>query len=165
MLTEKGYMMGLDLEQEEKEVKTTPKTRTKRTKELLEENTKKLDELKNEHEALEKEMNSIKGEAEALGDKDVVGLNIDHEKFGKGKISTQDGKYIEVEFSDVVKKFVLPGAIAEGYLRIDDEELLDYFKKRNDVHNRLLKVQVAIRSNQFASERTQDDIDKLKEKA
>jgi len=65
----------------------------------------------------------------------------------------------------VVKKFVLPGAIAEGYLRIDDEELLDYFKKRNDVHNRLLKVQVAIRSNEFAAERIRDDIEKLKEKA
>ncbi len=157
--------MGLDLEEEEKEVKTAPKARTKRTKELLEENSKKLDELKNEHEALEKEIDSIKGEAAALGDKDVVGLDIEHEKFGKGKISTQDGKYIEVKFADVVKKFVLPGAIAEGYLRITDEELLDYFKKRNDVHNRLLKTQVALRSNEFASERTQEDIDKLKEKA
>ncbi len=158
-------MMGLELESEEKEVKTAPKSRTKRTKELLEEHSKRMDELKNEHDSLEKEIASIKGEAAALGDKDVVGLTIDHEKFGSGKISNQDGKYIEVQFTDVVKKFVLPGAIAEGYLKIEDEELLDYFKKRNDVHNRMMKAQVSLRSNEFATERTQDDIDKLNEKA
>ncbi len=157
--------MGLDLEEEEKEVKTTPKSRNKRTKELIEENSKRLEELGNEHENLQKEIDSIKGEESVLGNKDVVGLDIEHEKFGAGKICAQDGKYIDVQFKDVVKKFVLPGAIADGYLKIDDEELLDYFKKRNDVHNRILKAQVSLRSNEFASERIRDDIDKLKEKA
>ena len=156
--------MGLDLEEEEKEVKTT-KTRTKRTKELLEENAKRMEELKAEHASMEKEIEDLDKEAAALGDKDALKLNIEHEKFGKGTIIRQDGKYIEVEFSDVVKKFVLPGAIADGYLKIEDEELLDYFKKRNDVHNRSLKAHLAMRSNEFAMERLQDDIEKLKEKA
>ncbi len=156
--------MGLDME-EEKEVKTAPKSRTKRTKELLEEHSKRIDELKNEHDSLKNEIGLINSEANALGDKDVVGLTIDHEKFGNGKITSQDGKYIEVTFKDVVKKFVLPGAIADGYLKIDDEELIDYFKKRNNVHNRMMKAQVALRSNEFASERVQDEIDKLNEKA
>ena len=163
--SEKGCVMGLDMEDEEREVKTTTKSRTKRTKELLEEHSKRIDELKNEHDNLENEIASIQNEAEALGDKDVVGLSIEHEKFGPGKISGQDGKYIEVQFKDVTKKFVLPGAIADGYLKITDEELIGYFKKRNDVHNRLMKAQVSLRSNEFATERTQDDIDKLNEKA
>ncbi|WP_026494522.1 hypothetical protein [Butyrivibrio sp. WCD3002] len=158
--------MGLDLEEEEKKEKVaSPKTRTKRTKELLEENLKKVEELSNEHESLEKEISAIDGEDKALGDKDVVGMDIEHEKFGKGKIAKQDGKYIEVQFKDVIKKFVLPGAIADGYLRIDDEELIDYFKKKNDVHNRMLKAQVALRSNEFTAERIKEEIDKLKEKA
>ena len=157
--------MGLDLEDEEKEVKTAPKSRTKRTKELLEEHSKRLAELKNEREDLEKEIDTIHSEESALGEKSVVGLNIKHEKFGDGEIATQNGKYIEVKFKDVVKKFVLPGAIADGYLRIEDEELFDFFKKRNDIHNRLLKSQLALQSNVFATERTQDDIDKLNEKA
>ncbi|SEK42196.1 MULTISPECIES: hypothetical protein [unclassified Butyrivibrio] len=157
--------MGLDLEEEEKEVKTTTKTRTKRTKELLEENAKRMEELKTEHANMEREIEDLDKEAAALGNKDALNLKITHEKFGKGTIVKQDGKYIEVEFSDVVKKFVLPGAIADGYLKIDDENLLDYFKKRNDVHNRSLKAHLALRSNEFAMERLQDDIDKLNEKA
>ena len=156
--------MGLDLEEEEKEVKTT-KTRTKRTKELLEENAKRMEELKAEHASMEKEIEDLDKEEAALGDKDALKLKIEHEKFGKGTIIKQDGKYIEVEFSDVIKKFVLPVAIADGYLKIEDEALLDYFKKRNDVHNRSLKAHLALRSNEFAMERLQDDIDKLKEKA
>ncbi len=162
---EKGYTMGLDLEEEEKEVKTTPKARTKRTKELLEEHARRMDELKNEHSSLEKEIEELDSEAMALGNKDAINLKITHEKFGEGTIKKQEGKYIEVEFSDVVKKFVLPGAIADGYLKIDDENLLDYFKKRNDVHNRSLKAHLALRSNEFAMERLQDDIDKIIEKS
>ncbi|WP_408071005.1 hypothetical protein [Butyrivibrio sp. JL13D10] len=157
--------MGLDLEEEGTEVKTTTKTRTKRTKELLEENAKRMEELKVEHENLKKEIEALDAEASGLGDKDAINLKISHEKFGAGTIVKQDGKYIEVEFSDVVKKFVLPGAIADGYLKIDDENLLDYFKKRNEVHNRSLKTHLALRSNEFAMERLQDDIDKLNEKA
>lgn len=156
--------MGLELEEESGEVKTTTRTRTKRTKELLEENAKRMDELKIEHENMKKEIEALDDEAARLGDKDALNLHISHEKFGAGTIVKQDGKYIEVEFSDVVKKFVLPGAIADGYLKIEDEELLDYFKKRNDVHNRSLKTHLALRSNEFAMERLQDDIDKLNEK-
>ena len=156
--------MGLDLEEEEKEVKTVAKTRTKRTKELLEENAKRMEELKAEHASMEKEIEDLDKEEAALGDKDALKLKIDHEKFGKGTIIKQDGKYIEVEFSDVIKKFVLPGAIADGYLKIEDDNLLDYYKKRNDVHNRSLKAHLALRSNEFAMERLQDDIDKLNEK-
>ncbi|WP_029321630.1 hypothetical protein [Butyrivibrio sp. AE3004] len=157
--------MGLDLEEEEKEVKTAPKTRTKRTKELLEEHAKRMEDLKEEHGNLEKEIEALDSEEKALGVKDAINLKITHEKFGAGNITKQDGKYIEVEFSDVVKKFVLPGAIADGYLKIDDEDLLDYYKKRNDIHNRSLKAHLALRSNEFAMERLQDDIDKLNEKS
>ena len=156
--------MGLDIESEEKEVKT-PKTRTKRTKELLAENEKRMEELKVQKEEMHKALETLDNESNALGDKSAVDLEITHEKYGNGKIVKQDGKYIEVKFSNVVKKFVLPGAIADGYLMIDDEELLDYYKKANDIHNRQLKAQLALSSAVFAMERIQDDIDKLKEKA
>ena len=156
--------MGLELD-EENEVKTTTKTRTKRTKELLEENAKRIEELKEEHENKKNEIDALDKEADSLGNKDAINLKITHEKFGAGTIVKQDGKYIEVEFANVVKKFVLPGAIADGYLKIDDENLLDYYKKANDIHNRSLKAHLALRSNEFAMERLQDDIDKLNEKA
>ena len=59
--------MGFDLEEDEelevREEKSTPRTRTKRTKELLEENTKKLEELQGVHASLEEEIGSVQSEA------------------------------------------------------------------------------------------------------
>ena len=157
--------MGLDVESEEKEVKIAPKTRTKRVKEQLQELENRLSELKTEKAAMEKEVENLETETAALGEKSAVDLKITHEKYGKGVITSQDGKYIEVRFDDVKKKFVLPGAIAEGYLVIDDDSLLDYYKKANDIHNRQMKAQLALSSAEFAMERTRDDIDKLNSKS
>ena len=42
---------------------------------------------------------------------------------------------------------------------------VDFFKKKNDVHNRMLKAQVALRSNEFTSDRIKEEIEKIKEKA
>ncbi|MBE5860977.1 MAG: hypothetical protein E7301_12780 [Butyrivibrio sp.] len=153
--------MGLEVENEVK----APKAKTKRVKEMLQELETRMEELKAEKAAMQKEIEALETEASALGEKSAVGLVINHEKFGKGTIITQDGKYVEVKFESVVKKFVLPGAIADGYLVITDEELLDYYKKANDIHVRTMKSQLALSSAEFAIERTQDDIDKINSKS
>ncbi len=156
--------MGLEVESEEKAVKT-PKTRTKRAKEMLQELENRMDELKAEKSAMQKELDTLESESAALGEKSAVDLDITHEKFGKGTIISQDGKYVEVKFDTVVKKFVLPGAIADGYLVIEDSELLDYYQKANDIHVRFMKAQLALSSAEFAMERVQDDLDKLNAKS
>ena len=57
----------------------------------------------------------------------------------KEKFLLRTGKYIEVKFGKVVKKFVLPGAIAEKHLKVSDEKILEFYNKCDDIHKQILK--------------------------
>ena len=155
----------MGLENKETEVKTPVKRQTKKTREMLEEYARQIEELEKQHEDYQKQMDDLKQQTVALGNMDAVGLKVIHKKFGEGEIITQDGKYIDVKFADVVKKFVLPGAVADRYLKVEDENTLDYYIKRNDIHNKKIKVHMQLRSAEFAKDRIQDSIEKLNEKS
>ncbi|WP_026504285.1 hypothetical protein [Butyrivibrio sp. NC3005] len=158
--------MALAMDEEKntaKEVKTRKKT--KRTRELLEEADRQMEEIKTQKRDLAAQLQDLQKKAEELGDKYAVGIKVEHNMYGKGEIIRQDGKYIEVDFNGVVKKFVLPGAIADKHLSVEDENLLDYFMKSNDIHVNLLKTKMQLRSAEFAIERQTEYIEKLNEKA
>lgn len=159
--------MALNLEEEEDEKKEAVKTRkkTKKTRELLEEADRQMEDLHKQHEDFQKELADLEKKANELGDKDAINMTVQHAKFGEGKVTAQDGKYIEVTFGDVVKKFVLPGAIAEKHLKVSDEALFDFYTKSDEVHKQILKVQMQIRTTGFAIERQEDAIEKLNQKA
>ena len=100
--------MALNLEEEQvekKEVKARKKT--KKTRELLEEADRQMKELHRQRDEYAEVLDSLNKQSEELGEMSAKGLKVEHEKFGEGKISSQDGKYIEVKFGKVVKKFVL----------------------------------------------------------
>ena len=158
--------MPLDMENEELEEKTTElkKKPTKKTKEMLEENAKQIEELKLEQTRLSEELSNLEKEDADLGDKSAVKLKVKHKKFGEGEIITQDGKYIEVKFADVVKKFVLPGCIADKFLEVDDEAVFDYYVKSNEIHKKRMATELKIKSAEFAVQRHQDAIEKLNAK-
>ncbi|MBR1669998.1 MAG: hypothetical protein IJ695_04800 [Butyrivibrio sp.] len=158
--------MGLNMDNEENEVKTTDlkKKPTKKTKEMLEENTKQIEDLKAEQAALTDELSSLKKEEEALGEKSATGLKVSHKKFGEGTVTSQDGKYIEVRFADVVKKFVLPGCIAEKFLEVEDESILEYYNKCNEIHGKLMAIELKIKSATYAIQRHEDAIERLNAK-
>ena len=130
--------MPLNLEKEEAAVNTDElkKKPTKKTKEMLEENSKQIEELQASQDQLKDELSVLTKEEESLGEKSALKLKVTHKKYGEGVVTKQDGKYIEVEFSDVVKKFVLPGCIADKYLEVDDESVLDYYIKSNEIHKK-----------------------------
>lgn len=158
--------MGLSIENEETEVKTTDtkKKPTKKTKEMLDENARQIEELKAEQEKLSGELDALKKDEEALGDKSAKGLKVKHKKFGDGKITSQDGKYIEVKFSDVTKKFVLPGCIADKFLEVEDESILDYYNKSNELHEKIISTELKIKSATYAIQRHEDAIERLNAK-
>lgn len=158
--------MPLDMENEELEEKSAElkKKPTKKTKEMLEENAKQIEELKLEQARLTEELAALDKEDAALGDKSAMGLKVYHKKFGDGEIASQDGKYIEVKFSDVVKKFVLPGCIADKFLVVDDESVLDYYVKSNEIHKKRMATELKIKSAVFAVQRHEDAIEKLNAK-
>ena len=146
--------MPLNMENEDAAMDTSElkKKPTKKTKEMLEENARQIDDLKSEQDSLSDELNALKKE------------EVSHKKFGEGKVTKQDGKYIEVKFSDVVKKFVLPGCIADKFLEVEDESILDYYIKCNEIHGKIMATELKIKSATYAIQRHEDAIDRLKAK-
>ncbi len=157
--------MGLNNENDEIEAKSELKKKpTKKTKEMLEENSKQIDSLRTEQETLNSELTTLEKEEADLGDRSALKMKVKHKKFGEGVVSKQDGKYIEVKFSDVVKKFVLPGCIADKFLEVEDEDVYDYYVKRNEIHKKRMATELKIKSSIFAIQRHEDAIEKLNAK-
>ena len=158
--------MPLNIENDDAAVKSEERGKkpTKKTKEMLEENTKQIEELEASQKQLEEELSNLLKEEEALGDKSALKMKVSHKKYGEGTVTSQDGKYIEVKFSDVVKKFVLPGCIADKYLEVNDEAILDYYIKANEIHQKKMATELKIKSATYAIQRHEDAIDRLKAK-
>ncbi|WP_029232141.1 hypothetical protein [Butyrivibrio sp. VCB2006] len=158
--------MGLTMDNEDVEVKSTEtkKKPTKKTKEMLEENANKIEELKKEQVDLNAALSDLDKEESALGDKSALKMKVTHKKFGDGEVITQDGKYIEVKFADVVKKFVLPGCIADKFLEVADESVYEYYVKSNEIHKKRMNTELKIKSAEFAIQRHEDAIEKLNAK-
>ncbi len=157
--------MGLSMDNEDVEVKNdTKKKPTKKTKEMLEENANKIEELKVEQQDLNNVLAELDKEEEKLGEKSALKMKVSHKKFGDGQVVTQDGKYIEVKFKDVVKKFVLPGCIADKFLEVSDEDTYEYYVKSNEIHKKRMNTELKIKSAIFAIQRHEDAIEKLNAK-
>jgi hypothetical protein len=159
--------MGLTLENDDLESKNAgelKKKPTKKTKEMLDENSKQIENLKSEQDDLAGVLSELDKEEEALGNRSALNLKVNHKKFGAGEVVTQDGKYIEVKFADVIKKFVLPGCIADKFLEVEDQDVLDYYIKSNEIHKKRMNTELKIKSATFAIQRHEDAIDKLNAK-
>jgi hypothetical protein len=157
--------MGLKLENNEVETKNELKKKpTKKTKEMLEENARQIEELESEKVELNSMLSDLEKEAADLGEKSALKMKVTHRKFGEGKVISQDGKYIEVKFKDVVKKFVLPGCIADKYLEVEDEEVYEYYVKCNETHKKRMDTELKIKSATYAIQRHEDAIEKLNAK-
>lgn len=157
--------MGLELENNEIETKNELKKKpTKKTKEMLEENTRQIEELESEKVELSAVLADLEKEEADLGEHSALKMKVIHRKFGEGKVVSQDGKYIEVKFSDVVKKFVLPGCIADKYLEVEDEKVYEYYKKCNETHKKRMDTELKIKSATYAIQRHEDAIEKLNAK-
>ncbi|MCR5178532.1 MAG: hypothetical protein K6C95_06070 [Lachnospiraceae bacterium] len=164
--------MSLEQRTEGSEDKTTPATKrkTKRTRELIEENERQKETLKKQHEGLLGELEEHRAEQKKLGERKAIGMTVSHKKFGAGTVTKEDGKYIEVTFtpnggSKLVKTFVLPGAIAGGFLVPDDDSAVEYYKKSAAIYERIMKTDLQLRSNGFATERVEEQLEKLAEMA
>ena len=60
---------------------------------------------------------------------DIKGMSVKNIRYGAGTVAEQSGKYLTVEFSAGTKKFVLPDAVAKGFLKIEDADTLRSFEK------------------------------------
>ncbi len=157
--------MAPNMENNDLELKTDLKKKpTKKTKEMLEENAKQIEELKLLQGELTDELANLDKEENELGEKSALKLKVSHKKFGDGEVITQDGKYIEVKFADVVKKFVIPGCFADRFLELNDEAEYDYYVKSNEIHKKRMNAELKFKSATFAIQRHEDAIEKLNAK-
>ena len=143
----------------------TARRKTKRTREMIEENEKQIDILKKQHEELERDLAEQQAMQAKLGGKEALGMVVNHKKFGKGKVAKEEGKYIEVAFDRLKKTFVLPGAIAGGFLTPEDASLIEYYKKSDAICSRITKIDLQLKSNSFAIERLREQREELEERA
>lgn len=61
-----------------------------------------------------------------LGDLDITGKKVIHDKFGSGILTEFDGKFIiKVVFSDGDRKFYFP--LAFDHMRFEDDEIEEAF--------------------------------------
>lgn len=164
--------MSLEERTEETADKTVQATKrkTKRTRELIEENERQKETLKKQQEGLLGELEEHRAEQKKLGERKAMGMTVSHKKFGEGTVTKEDGKYIEVTFTPnggakLVKTFVLPGAIAGGFLVPDDDQAVEYYKKSAAIYERIMKTDLQLRSNGFATERVEEQLEKLAEMA
>ena len=144
---------------------TTTRRKTKRTRELIAENEKQRESLIKLHDDLQRDLDEQQAERKKLGEHETIGMVVRHKKFGRGTVSKEDGKYIEVTFDKLTKTFVLPGAIADGFLVPEDESLIEYYKRSAAIHDRIQKTELHLRSNGFATERINEQLEKLEGRA
>ena len=157
--------MAPNMENDDLELKTDLKKKpTKKTKEMLEENAKQIEDLKILQGELTEEIASLDKEEKELGDKSALKMKVSHKKFGEGEVISQDGKYIEVKFVDVVKKFVVPGCFADKFLELNDESEYEYYVKSNEIHKKRMNAELKFKSATFAIQRHEDAIEKLNAK-
>lgn len=78
--------------------------------------------LQEQMEALQRELRETEETIEGLAYPALQGTAVHHKLFKDGTVSAQDGKYITVDFGAGQKRFVLPDAVANGFLMTDSEE-------------------------------------------
>ena len=91
-----------------------------------EENEKEEKRVKAEIRALTKKKEAETEERAAIEFPKLKGKTVTHAKYGKGKITEQEDKYLTVTFpKKQIKKFILPEALTKGFLTVTGDEGLE----------------------------------------
>lgn len=101
--------------------KKTPQPKKKTAAEALRE--KKLSSYRDQikrHEEIIREMDESRS---ALAKTGIEGLYVSHESFGNGTVIEKKDSIITVNFDFGNKRFVMPFAFIDGFLRTEDEEI------------------------------------------
>ena len=107
----------------------------------------KYDELKRVKAVLDEEWKTVKNY-------DIVGMIVDHKKWGEGMITELDGKYITVDFDGEEKKMVMPDAFTNGFLLSEYEDFTENEQKR-------IELELKIQANAEELERVETELNEL----
>lgn len=101
--------------------------------------------LENGKASMETELKMAKAEREGLLFPDLQGKTARHKKFGQGEIVEQSEQYLKVKFGVGTKKFLLPGAIVQGFLTIDDESMAATLQHMDELDKKIDRVSLEIK--------------------
>ena len=116
-------------------------------------NTRKRAELLEDRERILILLDEITADEHKITMPDMVGMTASHEKFGKGSITEQKGRYLTIEFTDLnlQKKFALPGVITNRFISVDDSNVMkvctrmdELQQKHSELDRRLSSIDVQI---------------------
>ena len=91
--------------------------------------------------ALQAAMDSARAELEALPTYDFTGMEMDTRSFGRVKILQQEGNRLRFAVNGTVKTFSLPGCIVNGFLIPEDAGIVDTFRRRQALEERLKSLE------------------------
>ena len=106
-----------------------------------------------ELEVLEAELENEHIKLDYLSEINIEGQMVKHIMFGIGKVTRQNGSYIEVEFDNRSSKFILTMAFINGFLSSDDETLLTRCKELEQLILICEKIEKAIKAKQTEIDR------------
>lgn len=108
-----------------------------------EEKQRKIEALMQQKDNLQKQIESIAKVKEVVQFPVLTGKTVRNKKFGEGVIAESGGQYFTVSFSQGEKKYAFPDSFANGFLEIDDEELVASCKK----YGQLLNMEEELKNN------------------
>ena len=91
--------------------------------------------------ALQAAKDGVRAELEALPVYDFTGMEMDTRAFGRVKILCQEGNRLKFEANGGVKAFSLPGCIVNGFLIPSDAGVVESFRRRQALEERLRSLE------------------------
>lgn len=98
-----------------------------------------------EIEALKNELDELNKELINLSTYNLVDLEINHRKFGVGKIIEQNGFNIKVKFTNENKNLQLPFIFINNIVECKDKDVLDKMKEISELQNNIINIEKGIR--------------------
>lgn len=100
----------------------------------------------------EKEEQLQAAEENAIELPDLTGCTVKHKLFGVGKVAVCKDNLLIVDFSTQQKKFIYPNVFSEGFLKYEDEDILNIIAKANERASKIsaLKKEISVLRNRLS---------------
>lgn len=108
-----------------------------------------IDNMKKEKEIVNKELIKIYQEIENKSQINIINMQVNHTKFGKGIVVNFNNQILEVEFKEIgIKKFKYPDAFINNFLTCNNMQINEQTKElarlhieKTNLENRILQIE------------------------
>ena len=104
-----------------------------------------IEALQNEIKSCEEQLELLKAEKNGIKAYKVVGMLITHKTYGDGIAIKCNEKYISVEFDVGEKKYQMPQAFENGFLKSEYPNFLENFKKKAEIEEKIEALDKEVR--------------------